>query len=203
MCIGVPTRPGCMILLLTVLLSATDPVGVRAMDFQLHSTTKEEDGFTREITFFQGDDQTRISINLPIGWAHADDVNTLTLTSPATMPGNVIRLEKSGFSPGLVFKDSNLEKYRRFAFASIPEGATAVHLVEEHDNPLRVFHWTDYEFVLEYEYFGEAYRRCVMFLNLDARQQLIVTALARKTAYERVHTTMFDVLQSWQPIPAS
>lgn len=189
-CLGV----GLMLLL-------TGPVG-RAFghDFRLYAGKVEEDGFTRDIAYFQNQDRTRVQINLPGGWTVAADAAALTLTSP-TASGSLIRLENSRFAPDLPFKDKGLEAYRRQALSTLPEGATDTKMVEEHDNPLPIFHWKTYEFVLAYDFYGSSYQRSVLFLDMDAKEQLVVTALAAKPDHARVRSIALDLLRSWQTLP--
>ena len=180
-------------------------VGISALhgrNFRLYSTTVEEDGFRREISYIQNDDHTRVMISLPRNWIAAVDPAALTITSE-TSRGSLIRLETSSLTPGLPFKDKDLEAYKKKVFALLPQGGTGACIAEEHDEPLPIFHWKNHEFVLEYEFFGEVYRRSVLFLNLDSKEQLMMTSLASKTEYAKVHDIAFDVLRSWQIVPAN
>ena len=173
---------------------------VRALDFQLSSSTVEEDGFKHEQSFFHHDDKTDVLISLPAGWDRAAEPASLTLTSP-TETDALIRLEKSPFAPDLAFKDKGLDTYRRRVLAAVPQGATETQIAEEHDEPLPIFRWKDYEFVVDYVFFGRAFRRSVVFVDLDAQEQIMVTTAAPKAGYDRIHSVALDVLRSWQVMP--
>ena len=171
-----------------------------ALDFQLQSNVVEEDGFKHEQWFFHNDDKTNVIVDLPSGWDHQAEPGSLTLTATGETD-SMVRVEKSAFAPDLPFKDKGLETYRRRALATVPQGATEVLLTAEHDEPLPIFHWKSYEFVVDYVFFGRAFRRSVVFVDLNTREQLVVTAVAPKAGYDRAHGAAFDVLRSWQVMP--
>ena len=171
-----------------------------ALDFQLNSTVVEEDGFKHEQLFFHNDAKTDVYISLPSGWERAAAPGSLTL-APAAETDTMVRLEKSLVAPDLPFKDKGLETYRRLALAAVPQGATETRVVEEHDDPLPIFHWKSHEFVVDYVFFGRAFRRSLLFLDLNAAEQIQVTAVAPKAVYDRAHGAAFDVLRSWQMMP--
>ena len=173
---------------------------VRALDFRLSSYTVEEDGFRHEQTFFRHDDKTNVLVSLPVGWDRAAEPASLTLTSAAQTDA-LIRLEKSPFTPDTPFKDQGLDAYRQRVLAGVPQGATEVRITGEHDEPLPVFHWKDYEFVVDYVFFGRTFRRSVVFVDLDAREQIMVTTLSPGSGYDQVRSVTFDVLRSWQVMP--
>ena len=170
---------------------------VGALEFILHTKNVEEDGFTKEQLYVHNDEHSDVLLSLPARWARTDGPAALTLI-PADVRNSLVRVEKSSLTPGTEFRGTGLDTYRRRAQADVPQGATNVQLREEHDNPLPIFGWTDHEFVFTYDFFGQAYRRSVTFVNLNAREQITLTCVAPMESFDAVHEEGFDVLRSWQ-----
>ncbi len=173
---------------------------LHALDFQVQSLEVEEDGFKHEQSFLRNDDDSHVFLSLPAGWNRAAEPGALTLTSPAETD-TMVRLEKSPFAPNLPFKDKSLNAYRQRVLAAVPQGATETQITAEHEEPLPLFHWKSHEFIVDYVFFGRAFRRSMVFLDLNAREQILVTAVAPQAGYDRAHEMAFDVLRSWQVMP--
>ncbi len=172
-----------------------------ALDFMVHTMTVEEDGFTKEQAFVGNDTRTNILLSLPPRWNRTDGDASLTLIPP-DINNSLVRVEKSSLAPNTPFSDRGLDTYRRVAQAGAPQGATAWQCVQERDNPLPIFGWKDHEFVFTYEFFGQAYKRSALFVNLNAHEQIMLTCVAPAEQFERVHEAGLDVLRSWQIVPA-
>ncbi len=172
-----------------------------ALDFMVHTMTVEEDGFTKEQDFVGNDTRTNILLSLPPRWNRTDGATSLTLIPP-DINNSLVRVEKSSLAPNTPFSDKGLDTYRRVAQAGAPQGATAWQCVQERDNPLPIFGWKDHEFVFTYEFFGQAYKRSALFVNLNAREQIMLTCVAPAEQFDRVHEAGLDVLRSWQIVPA-
>ena len=173
---------------------------VRALDFQVQSIQVEEDGYKHEQPFLRNDEHTRIFLTLPAGWDRTAEPNALTLSARAENE-TTIRLEKSPLTPDLPFKEKGLDAYRQRALASVPQGATEVQVSVDLDEPLPIFHWKSHEFVVDYVFFGRAFRRSQVFLDLNATEQILMTTVAPKAGFDRAHEAAFDVLRSWQVMP--
>lgn len=174
----------------------------RALDFVLHSKSVEEDGFTKEQLYVHNDERSDVLLSLPARWAHADGPAALTLIPP-DVRNSLVRVEKSSLAPSTEFRGAGLDAYRRRAQADIPQGATNLQCREEHDNPLPIFGWKDHEFVFVYDFFGQAYRRSVVFVNLNTREQIMLTCVAPAEKFDAVRDEGLDLLRSWQIVPAN
>ena len=173
---------------------------VHALDFRLHTTRVQEDGFAHEQVYFQYDAATRVVIAPPAGWLRMDDAGSLTLTPPKITNG-MVKVEHSSLTPNIPFQAASLETYRKRVFAMIPQGAAGVKLDADAVDPLPVFGWKSFEFTVNYDFFGQSYRRSVLFLNLNAREQIMVTAVALQQDFDGVHTAAMDLMRSWQAEP--
>ena len=175
---------------------------VGALDFITHTMTVQEDGFPKEQSYVSNDAHTNVLLSLPRGWSHVDDAASLTLTPPDSN-NSLARVEKSSLAPDTPFSAKGLDTYRRRAQAGVPPGATGLQCVEERDQPLPIFGWKDHEFIFSYEFFGQAYKRSVLFVNLNAREQILLTCVAPSEQFNRVHEAGLDVLRSWQVVASN
>ena len=184
---------------LLVGLSLGSAASLHALDFQVHALEVEADGIKHTQSFLRNDEASRVLLDLPAGWDHAAEPGALTLTS-RTETDTMVRLEKSPFAPDTPFKDKALDAYRKRVLAAVPQGATETQVSGEHEEPLPIFSWKSHEFVVDYVFFGRAFRRSMVFLNLNAREQILVTTVAPQAGYDRAHGAAFDVLRSWQVV---
>ncbi len=175
---------------------------VHALDFTLSTKSVEEDGYPRQVSYFAYDAQTNVIIRAPAKWQITTTPTTMILTSPS-LPGSEVRLEKSPFAPSLLFKEQDLERYRQHALTQAPPGSAEVLVTAEKENPLPIFDWTDHEFLVEYAFYGQRFKRSILFLNLDAAQQLRVTAVGLSADFDQVHRAAYALLQSWQATPSA
>ncbi len=176
------------------------PSRAAALDFVVHTMTVEEDGFTKEQAYIRNDERTSILLTLPPRWNRVDDAASLTLTPPDG-PNSLARVEKSALAPDTPFSGNGLDLYRRRAQAGAPQGSTNLQCTQERDQPLPIFGWKDHEFVFTYDFFGLAYKRSVLFVDLNAREQIVLTCVAPVEQFDRVHEAGLDVLRSWQVVP--
>lgn len=172
-----------------------------ALDFVVHTMTVEEDGFTKEVAYVGNDARTNVLLMLPARWNRVDSAASLTLTPP-DINNSLVRLEKSSLAPDTPFADKGLDTYRRRAQTGVPQGVTGLQCVQENDNPLPIFGWKDHEFIFTYDFFGQAYKRGVLFVDLNAREQIMLTCVAPADQFDRVRGAGLDVLRSWQVVAA-
>ena len=173
-----------------------------ALDFVVHTKNVEEDGFTREQLYVRNDERSDVLLSLPARWVRTDGPATLTLVPP-DVRNSLVRVEKSSLAPNTEFREAGLVTYRRRAQADIPQGATSVQCGEERENPLPVFGWRDHEFLFAYDFFGQAYKRSVVFVNLNAREQIMLTCVAPAEGFDAVRDAGFEVLRSWQVVSSN
>lgn len=202
---SVPRRLARRCVTMLVLSSALLRPTARAVDFRLDTVSIMFDGFPIQQPFFRYDETNAVYILLPgSGWSASGVSDSLTLT-PSKLTGAQIRLEKST-SPAsdTDFKGKEvLDAYRRRALASTPQGAKDVTIVAEHDLPVDFYHWRNYEFDVDYKFFGQFCRRGTMYLDLDQKQQIVVVYTALPADFDLVRSTALGVLRSWQVKPLS
>ena len=191
---------GCGWLALALLVGGP-AVPAHALDFQLHPVKVEEDGMVYERAYFNADEHTHVMIDLPHGWSVSDGPAFLSAT-PQNLANSLVRIEKSSLTPDTLFRDKGLEAYRQRVMAAVPREALNVRMVQEQADPLPVFHWKDYEWVVEYDCYGQSFRRSAMFVNLNAREQILLTTVAVRDNFDQVHHAGLDLLRSWNAIPA-
>lgn len=181
------------------LLGKVPPAG--ALDFVLHASTVVDDGIRKEQLYVRNDERTSVLLSLPTRWTRTDSPASLTLTPP-DIDNSLVRVEKSTLTPDTPLRDKGLDVYRKRAEADVPQGATGLQCTREQDNPLPIFGWKDYEFVFSYDFFGQAYKRSVVFINLNAREQIMLTCVAPADRFDSVHEAGLDLMRSWQVVAA-
>ncbi len=163
------------------------------------------DGYRAEQPFIHYDETNAVYLVFPgASWSATGEPNSLTLTS-SKFTGAQIRLEKSSSSASDTdFKvKTALDDYRRRAMAALPQGASAITVAAERDMPAGFFEWRDYEFVMDYAFFGQPYRRGTIFLDLNAKEQIVVTYSAPPASFDAVRSMALRVLRSWRVVPLS
>ena len=56
---------------------------------------------------------------------------------------------------------------------------------------------------MAYNFFGRDLRRSVLFINVNPKQQILLTVTAEQGDYEKVYGQGLTLMQSWIPIPAN
>lgn len=174
----------------------------RALDFTLSTKSVEEDGYPRDVSYFAYDEHTTVIIRAPARWQISSTSAALVMTSQDFSVSEV-RLEKSPFTPGLPFKDQNLERYRQHALTQVPIGSTEVLVSADSENPLPIFDWTGHEFSIDYTFYGQRFKRAVLFLNLDATQQLRLNIVGPASDFDRIHKAAYALMHHWQASSSS
>ncbi len=202
--LGRPVQRFVRLRLLAALVAGIGlPVGLSpALDFRLHTTETEDDGFKHEHSCFRYDEHSDMQIDLPKGWITTAEPSSMT-SVPPDASGAVIQVEKSAFTPDTPFRDAGLDVYRRRALSGVPEGAVNARIIVEKANPLPIFNWKDYEFTMAYNFFGRDLRRSVLFINVNPKQQILLTVTAEQGDYEKVYGQGLTLMQSWIPIPVN
>jgi hypothetical protein len=174
-------------------------VPAAALDFQLHTVSINEDGYMHKHSCFKYDEHTDVMIDFPVDWTTTAGAGSIT-SSPPREANTSIFLQPSPLTPATLFKGSGLDTYRQRAAAMVPPGAVNRHMVKETADPLPVFGWKDFEFEMTYDFFGVTFHRSVLFIDVDATQQILTTVVAEEPNFGRVHAAAMDVMRSWCPV---
>jgi hypothetical protein len=201
------TLPSSVLRLLQALIAGAAFIGpfavpAAALDFQLHTVSINEDGYMHKHSCFKYDERTDVMIDFPVGWSTTADAGSITSLPPHEANTSIF-LQRSPLTPDTPFKDSGLDTYRKRATAMIPPGAVNLHVIKETAEPLPVFGWKDFEFEMTYDFFGATFRRSVLFVDVDASQQILTTVVAEQPNFDKVHAAAMDVMRSWCPVPPS
>jgi hypothetical protein len=184
-------------------LAGVFPVGMaRALNFELHPVTTLEDGALREHESFRYDGHTNVRIDVPRGWSTTATAAEITCV-PMNAGGAEVRIEKSALTPATPFAGAGLDVYRQRVLSTVPQGAANLRMGEEKRDPLPVFGWKDYELTVAFEFFSQRLRRSVIFINLNATEQIMVIVTGAQSDFDRIHAQAMDVMLSWTPVPAS
>ena len=172
-----------------------------SLDFRLDTVSVIEDGFSHQHSYFQGEAGNKTSIDLPYDWASVSDEQSISV-SPRNLSNCEIRVSKSPLTPQTAFNESTLDIYRNSVKSLIPRDAVNLRIIEEKPSPLPVFNWKDYEFVASYNLYGELFKRSMIFISLNPKEQILVSAVSPDISYEFVHKTALELMFSWCSTPS-
>ena len=190
-----------MLVVALAVLGLANVPSLQALNFQLRHVRILDDGVMTDHTCFQFDEHTEMLLDLPRRWNTSSTPTDVT-SSPPDRPTDQFRLEKSAFTPDLPFQDKGLEAYRARLLATMPKGAQNVRVVSEQADPLPMFGWKDYEFVVDYDFYGQSFRRGTLFINVNPTLQLAMTTTSNADAFGDLRTASFRIMRSWCIVPA-
>lgn len=123
------------------------------------------------------DDHGQVTYAPPRGWQYSGGGDRFVLQPRQTANAEaVIRIV--GLEQPQVFDEATTKHLRDAALASLPQGAIHAAIISEEKNPVMIEHKETYLVVLEYQAYGLAYSRSLMFLNRKGEQvQFQLTAL--------------------------
>lgn len=172
-----------------------------ALDFNLRTATIDKDGIQNEQSYFQYDRATNVFLDLPRRWSISSSADAI-VAIPLDSRRAYVRIERSTFTAETKFEPAEREVYRKKVSSALKELSGALRSVEERENVLPVFGWTSLEFLVDFEAFGSTYRGSVLFLNLNAKEQLQVTMVGSAQEFEELRGAGLRILRSWRVVPA-
>ena len=94
-------------------------------------------------------------------------------------------LRPSPLSTQVSFSESP-EKYAKAARELLPAGAESITAETQTANPFPINDWSSYTFLFSYELGGFPWRMCIVFLNLNPNEQIVVETYShQKTGISR------------------
>jgi hypothetical protein len=157
-------------------------------------TETEIDGAKLQQLAFSDGDQ-KVTYQSPRGWDYSGNGAQLTLHPPKKPQAEamVIRIPRS--EPG-TFDEASLKKLIAEALASIPGGSTNASVVSQEKNPLLIGRKETCLIILGYEFYGQAYKRSILFLNRD-RDQIRFQLTCREADFKDLHKAFLGSQYTW------
>lgn len=171
--------------LTTLIFLAACVLPARAtIDFTATTGDRELEGIHfPQLIFHQNEHQ--ITYEKPRDWNFSSDSGGMRLAPPDVAQAQVVVLQTPLTTPQ-VLDDATTKQLQQFVLSSAPSGAQNVVLIGEEKNPLQIHGQPTYAVTIGYNYFGQDFEACVLFVNLGDTQVRFRTT-ARKVDFDKVH----------------
>lgn len=180
--------------LLLVILSASP---LRA---ELSLSPREEkfelDGTKLTHLVFENGTSKKTTYQPPKQWSYSGSDNKLQLQPPEKGQADVA-ISKIARQDAIPFEETNREKLKQKAVASLPEDCSDIKVESEELNPLQISGRNTYLFQLSYTRFGERFKRYFLLVDLP-NGQLLCQLTSRERDYDALVNAFQHSLCSWQ-----
>jgi hypothetical protein len=142
------------------------------------------------------DGEKKPTYQSPRGWDYSGSGDRLTLHPSGKSQGEAT-ISRAPLPEPYTFTDENLKKLLAEAMASAPKNSSAVSVVSQEKNPLRISGKDTFQVVISYNLLGQTFNRSILFLNRD-RDQLRFQFSAREGDFKELQRAFQTSLYSWQ-----
>jgi hypothetical protein len=132
----------------------------------------------------------------PRGWDYSGSATQLTLRPPGKSQAEA-KITKVALSQPASFDEETVKKLVQKAIASVPPGSTDIQLVSQEKNPLMIERKETFLVTLNYNFYGTAYNRSILFLNRST-EQIQFQLSCRQADFRELQTAFLDSQHSWQ-----
>ncbi len=156
---------------------------------------REGDGCKfKQLAFHDG--ETTITYLSPRGWTYSGSATQLTLRPPKTSQAEASITRVARSEPGR-FDDETLKKLVAEAVALVPKGSSNVTVESQEKNPLLINRKETFLIVLNYNLFGQAYNRSILFLN-RGKEQIRFELVCRSADFKELQKAFLHSQYSWE-----
>lgn len=142
------------------------------------------------------DGQQRVTYGPPRGWRYSEEGDRFVLQPPQNSSAEA-SIRVLPLPERQIFDDVTLKKLSQLALSSLPQGASRAIIVSEEKNPVIIEQKETYLVVVEYECYGLAYSRSLMFLNRKS-EQVQFQLTATRTDFPKLQKAFLGSHFSWQ-----
>jgi hypothetical protein len=186
-----------MVRALTLLLSGALFIASARAELQLAPKVVEykADGVTLKHLEFSDVGKT-VTYQSPRGWDYSGSGDQLTLRPPnkTQVEATITRIPLS--QPGN-FDEESLKKLVGEAVLLVPTGSEKVSVVSQEKNPLLIQSKETFLITLSYTFYGQKYRRSILFLN-RGNEQIRSQLTCREADFDSLQLAFFRSQFSWQ-----
>jgi|GEM_PF-884142 len=189
--------------LLCALLAGLTAAPLAAIDLTPRfSTMTTRDGGVLRRLYFQSGEEGSVVLS-PDSETEISGGGGEALFRFGAFEGASLILRKSPHEPALPFEGETLAAYRTTALSFAPAGAQPAGEMEEIENPLAINDWTGRRFVARYQIPGNRVSQSVTFLNLNAREQLLLVATCYTKDLKEVTARVDALMRTWRKATAT
>lgn len=175
-------------------------LAVSPLEAELNLSPREEkfelDGTKLTHLVFENGTTSRTTYQPPKQWSYSGSDNKLQLQPPEKGQAD-IAIAKVPRQDAIPFEETNREKLKLKAIASLPEDSSNVKVESEEPNPVQISGHNTYLLQLSYTRFGEKFKRYFLLVDL-ANGQLLCQLTSRERDYDRLVNAFQRSLCSWQ-----
>ena len=182
----------CSLLILPLLVGNAAPL--RAIDFTLHRRLAVADAVAVERAFVL-DKESKIYLHLPAKWIVADSPQALNFTPDRVQ--SCVRLEQVSEAKSLPLDEVNRAFLRRRMSCAPLPGATRITTLWEKRDTLAILDWRSFEITQSYEFNGQAFRRCALYLDLGHERVVQLSVYAAEKDFDEIHAETVRLMSSW------
>ncbi len=179
-------------LALYVLFAAT---AFADLDLTPHPGVYEVEGAKFKNVYFL-DGPKRVTYTPPRDWTYAGDSSSASFIPPGKAQATAT-IHKTTLTQPIVLNEDQARKLAEMAFGALPKGVTDAKFASVELNPLRINGNATCEVVLNYNFFGQACVRNIVFACANTLQ-LAFTLDCRRVDYEKLSKEFRDSLYSIQ-----
>ena len=180
--------------LAVALLCAAWSTSLRALDFTLKHQGGMADGAPSDNAYIT-DGPNKIFLRIPNTWKVSDSAQALDLI-PEQSGSRVVIAQISG-KQTLALDATGQHDLDAAAGKSLPGGAKNVTELPPRTDLLPIFGWTTLEITHRYDFYGQAMRRCFLYVNMVPGRVVQVTVTAPEAAFDAVHEQMRLIMSGW------
>ena len=175
-------------------------LGAGPLKAELNLSPREEkfelDGTKLTHLVFENGTTKRTSYQPPKQWNYSGSDNKLQLQPPEKGQADVA-ISKVPRQDAIPFEETNREKLKQNAIASLSEDCSDIKVESEESNPVQISGRNTYLLQLSYTRFGEKFKRYFLLVDLP-NGQLLCQLTSRERDYERLVNAFQHSLCSWQ-----
>lgn len=165
-----------------------------ALDFTLKHQGGMADGARSENTYVT-DGQNKIFMRIPNTWKVSDSAQALDCIPE--QGGSRVVIEQVGGGKPFLLDDAVRRELDTDAGKTLPSGARNVTELPPRTDLLPIFGWTTLEICHRYEFYGQAMRRGILYVNMLPGRVVRVTVTAPDAVFDAVHEQMRLVMSGW------
>ncbi len=176
------------------LLGAVCTPSLFALDFTMKHQGGSADG-TKTDNAYITDGPNKIFLHIPPTWKVSDSAHALDCILP--QGGSRVVIEQVSGKQAMALDAAGRSELDTNAGKTLPSGARNVTELPPRTDLLPVFGWTTLELCHRYEFFGQAMRRGILYINMIPGRVVQVTVTAPDAVFDEVHEQMRLLMSGW------
>ena len=164
------------------------------LDLTLQHKQLAADGIAQDEVYIT-DGPSKIFLRFPPDWQVFNSEQALDFIP--SVAGSKVRLERDPADKPLTIDAAGVKALAQQVAAQLPVDAKNVAPLDPVLDALAIFGWKSMEVGFHYEYYGQALRRSVLYLNMLPGRVVKLTVIAPEADFDKVHKQARGIASSW------